>query len=333
MTDTAPPPAIIDRVRKLLALAERKQGNEAEAAAAAAKAQELLALYNLSMSTVEQSPQDGKREDARVRGGMYHYERDLWRAVAELNFCFYFHSWRWRTQSTKYGPVQRRQFMHRVVGRQVNSQSTIAMSGYLQQTIERLCRERLATSHAPGDINSQYFSSWAVAFREGAAERVMEKLRDRRRDLEQKQAAEAKARAARAGASTATALTLQGLAEQEADANTDFLYGEGTSAKRAARQAERAKAEEEADAAATAWAAANPEEAAAQAKKEAAESRKYWARRANSRTRYRAPDGREVRQNSGAYAEGWDAGAKVGLDPQTEQKQAPRLVRSAGGPR
>jgi len=59
---------VVERVRKLLALAARNP-NEAEATAAAAKAQELLAFYNLDMATVENvAGTSGAREDAKVRG-------------------------------------------------------------------------------------------------------------------------------------------------------------------------------------------------------------------------------------------------------------------------
>lgn len=53
MTDEEDLAKVTERVRKLLNLAT-KNPNEAEATAAAAKAQELLVAYNLDMATVEQ---------------------------------------------------------------------------------------------------------------------------------------------------------------------------------------------------------------------------------------------------------------------------------------
>lgn len=322
---TDPTEAVVARVRKLLAMASHKTSNEAEAASALSKAQALLAAHNLDMATVEQGGGSGKREDARVRGGFYVYERELWQAVAGLNFCLYFTTTQWvPVKSSSYR--RKRQFSHRVVGSQVNARTTVAMAEYLQATIERLCRERLATRHGAGttlgDLNSQFFSSWAVAFREGVADRVVEKLRDRRRTDVERREAEAKRRAAMAGASTSTALTIADVAQRERDLNVDHVYGEGTSAGWAADRAAQAAAEAAAEAAAVAWAAAHPEEAAREAARERARERRRMGRREAG------PDARDRRRWSGAYREGWENGARVGLDPQAQAVERKRIVKS-----
>lgn len=313
---------VVERVRKLLALAERRGGNEAEAASAAAKAQELLAAYNLTMATVQQGGGDGRREDARQKGGMYIYERELWRAVAELNFCMYFKSYKWWTRKTKYGTRDQRVFQHRIVGREVNVKSTWAMAGYLQTTIERLCRERLTIrmneQQIDGSRNTQYFTSWAVSWREGVADRLVERLRERRRDVLKKEAREAAERAKNAGGSSSTAITLASVAQREHDANIDFLYGDGTSARWAADRVEQAKANAAAEQVYAEWAKAHPEEAAAEAKKAQKEDRRSW--------RYRSPDARERRAYTGAYKEGRSTADKVGLDPQAQQSTHKRLT-------
>lgn len=331
MTDEEDLAKVTERVRKLLALAE-KNPNEAEATAAAAKAQELLVAYNLDMATVEQGGNSGKREESRQRGGMYIYERQLWRAVAELNFCLYF-THRHRTDRVrKYTYRTVYQFQHKVIGRTVNTAATKAMGGYLQQTIERLCRERLHGDH--GDkVYTQFFSSWALAYREGIADRVIEKLQERRAHLikEEKRKAEATAKAARAagrqGTSTATALTISSVTKSEEEANTDFMMGEeGWSAKHAARRAARAAAEEAADREYAAWAEANPEEAKKKAVQEAEENRKYWARRQGGRRGgWDKESASDRRKDSGAYYAGYDAGAGVSIEPQVDRSEQKRL--------
>ena len=160
---------IVQRVEKLLALANRKKGNEAEAAAAAAKAQEMLAAYNIDMAMVEQGTgSSGRREEAKHSGGVYLYQRDLWRAVAELNFCMYWTQSGWKkieVNRRAYDGTLRKetnyklQYEHRVVGRTVNVQLTRTMSSYLEQTIERLVMDRLEND------NNQRFSRWAVSYR------------------------------------------------------------------------------------------------------------------------------------------------------------------------
>ena len=70
MTESELSPAMvkaIETIQKLLNLAARG-GTPEEAANAAAKAQDLLNKYNLSVDTVTGATQDGKREEAKVAG-------------------------------------------------------------------------------------------------------------------------------------------------------------------------------------------------------------------------------------------------------------------------
>lgn len=337
--------AVAERVRKLLAVAG-KAGTEAEAAAFMAKAEELLLAHNLSMAAVEQGAGgSGRREDARVRGGVYTYERDLWGSVAALNFCIYFSTRnyevvgkrrqeRWERETGLEARDRRRWvFRHRLVGRVSNVQATRVMAEYLQDIIERLCRERLATragdGATSGELNSQFFSSWAVSYREGIAERVTEKLAERRRHLlrdEQRRAVDARKAAVAAGrgeASTATALSVEVLTKTEHDANIDFIYGEGTSAEWAAHRAEAARAAEEADREYARWAQANPKEAAREAARERANAR----RRVGGRIR--GPTDSERRRWSGGYAEGYEVGDRVSLDQQVDTGSAKRIGRGS----
>jgi hypothetical protein len=330
MTQQLPEEKVIETIQKLLNLAA-KNPNEAEAASAAAKAQELLAKYNLDVATVEKGAdvKAGKREQAMVDGGSYRYQRDLWEAVAQLNYCFHWvQEYKVWTKSKRVGTGRDRyttegyvyKKRHVVVGRIINSQSTITLAQYLQAAIERVTLERLGATQdtllsgkgVSSDIQAQRFSNWAVSFRKGCARRVIEKLRDAREVLlkqEEKKRREDLARAERAGVSTATALTLTTLKEQETAANYDFLYGEGEWAKLKETRARQAKAEREADEAHAKWAKEHPEEARAQAEKE----RKAARRRGSSY-------GRSDNTDSGAYWSGYDKAADISLDLQVDKK-------------
>lgn len=340
---------VISKVEKLLRLAG-KNSNEAESSAATAKAMELLAAYNLDLGSVDATEDgSGKRSDEKLMGGFYDYERDLWARVADLNFCLYWNQtvWAWARKHEKrvaalieadpenakrhyfydsLGEMRKRQRrQHRLVGRTVNIAGTKAMMGYLLGAIERLTEERLkekVTSWAENgggtySTGSQSRSRWAVSYREGIARRIAEKLWDRRQVqiADEEAAAEAaRRRAAEAGmkgASTETGLTLFTLRKNEDDANRDFLYGEGYSAKQAAKRANQAAAAAAAEAAYTAWAAANPEEAAKQEAEREAEARKRSAR---SYGRGRA----EKERDWSAYSAGYEAGEGVGLEAQAE---------------
>lgn len=346
---------VIDQIEKLLRVAA-KTASEAEAAAFTAKANALLAAHNLTVSEVENSSTDGtsgRRLDEQVSGGgMYNYQRNLWRNIAELNFCMYWTQVVRLRQPEFYnrgGITKQKQFTygHRLVGRQVNVIATRNLANYLNSVIERLCRERLQDrTDQIVKGNNQFYSRWAIAFREGVADRVVEKIQERREAAikdEQKKARAAAREAARKGHVTSTALTLNSLKDRERQSNYDFLYGEGAWARKEAAKAERdkhwaearkaeAKAEAEAQREYTRWAKANPEEAAALERKAAAKQR------ARDRARQRrleqgggwgrqrfAESAEDVRRRSSGYSAGWDAGAGISIDQQVDAGEKKRI--------
>lgn len=249
-------------VQKLLNLAA-KNSNPEEAAAAAAKAQELLAKHNLDAAMVERAGGvDGKREDMKVEGGFYAHQRELWKAVAELNFCLYWSQPYWiegirKRYNAGLPPIkaQIRKYRHRLVGRIVNTRTTIAMAGYLEEAIERTLGEFLPEGE-------RRYSKWAASFRQGATDRIIEKVQDRRRkyiaDEEKKERA---AKRAASGASTSTAISLASFAKTEKEANDDFIHGEGYSAKKAAEAAKEARQRAASHAHYVQWCKDNPKAA------------------------------------------------------------------------
>ncbi len=319
---------VVDKIQKLLQLAA-KNPNEAEAASATAKAQELLAAYNLDVATIErESGVSGKRLDENVSGGMYKFQQKLWQHVAELNFCMYWTQrvrrrdnfvWRGRRILTT--------FEHRLVGRATNVAATKNLAGYLHQTIERLCREKV------GDGNlTQIRSSFMIAFREGIVDRIVEKIEARRQkvlDEEAKKQADDARRAAAAGVSLSTTLTVAGVTDLERAANYDFLHGEGAWARKIAAEEEwdrgwearrkrRAAAEAEAERVHAEWAAANPEEAARDEKKRRDQERRRRNRAPRGRYRFRQTK-EDMRRESSGYLAGYAAGATVSIEPQVDE--------------
>lgn len=306
---------VVEKIQKMLKLAANNP-SEAEAAAATAKAQEMLAKYNLQMADVERAEgKDGKREQMKTKGGLYKFQRSLWEAVANLNFCLYFggahmelvtkkrKNWDGSTVEVKKW-VQN--FRHHVVGRTVNIAATTAMAGYLEQTIERITREHMKDP-------KEYFTRYANSFREGMTYSIVQKIYQRRAEILQDEASRKAAAAHAATGSTegsaSMGLTLAVYIDEETDANYDLLHGPGTSARWAAmraQQAAEAKAEEERY---TRWAAENPEEAAAEKAKREAEAKK--ARRGGSGSR-----GGGKQYDYGAWQRGREAGKSVSIDQQ-----------------
>lgn len=322
---------VLERVEKLMRLAARNPNAE-EAASATAKAQELLTAYNLDASML--SPDEDKsavREKMKLKGGMYEYQRELYGAVARLNFCMYWTIVRkelvWRNKMDKWTgelrstPVNSKTFQHVVVGRLVNTRSTRMMAEYVRQAIERLVNERYS--------NQQRWMREAVAYREGISDVVVQRLNAKRYDMEEAERVKRAEAAKRSGVSTHQGLTIGSLMEKEADANQDFLYGEGYTAKQAARQAERAEARRKADEAYTKWAEANPKEAQKEEAEARKRARKY--RYSGGQGSRGGMTGRDKRQSEGSYWQGREVGEKLSLDQQVSDRPASAPKRLGRG--
>lgn len=324
MTETEIPPELHEvmlRIKKLLNLAAKNPSQE-EAALATAKAQELLTRYNLSHAAVDQVAEGGgRRVEDKVAGGDFKWQRDLWSAVAELNFCLHYTApvWEkakkrvrnWETGGTRIIDGEVRKMKHALIGRQVNVAATIAMAGYLEQAIDRLTVERCEKGKIP------LMNKWTMSFREGAAYRVRQALRERRMTLEQKHQAELKEAAMRAGTSMASALTIADFSQTEEDANTDMACGlpPGTTTKDRIKRAEKQRLAEEAY---TKWAAEHPEEARAK-EEERKKAREKRIKRL-SRQRFGA-----VKYDT-AFWEGNDKAKEISLDQQVDTERATKFI-------
>lgn len=316
--------AVIAKVEKLLALSKNND-NEHQASAASAKAMELLALYNLDMANLGTSGKGAQRSDTRLRGGLYQWQREIWNAVALTNFCVYR-----SIRGLERGSV----YEHRVIGSHVNVTSTKVMADYLQQTVERLAQQ-WANDRGYRSV----FVKEAIAYREGMAERLCNRLWD----LRMARAAEGREQQKyrESNPSDGKSLILADVIQTEQDLNDDYLYGyePGTTARhRAENAAHRARALAEAarllverDAAE----AANPAlkearlkreaiEAAIRAKADAEWERKWNRRSHNTRERQETP--REARRRMGSYQTGYSDGADIGLDKQVDAKTTRRIT-------
>lgn len=321
---------ILDKVEKLLRLAARNTSQE-EAASATAMAQELLTKYNLDMSMVNaDQDKSAVREQMKLLGGMYEFQREIWRSVSELNFCLYWHmvnrKWKVVNKVDKWDGVKRqkdvlaKEFVHYVVGRVVNVRSTKYMAEYLLQAVERAVNERWHYS--------QRWAREAVAYREGIADTLINKLNARRRQMENEERERRKKQMETSGVDTKQALTIADFKKQERDANMDTVMGEGWSARKAAERAEDARKEREAEQAYTVWAAANPEEAAKEAAKQRAEDAKRSKR--STRRSFGTMSEKDKRSGGSSYWQGREAGEKISIDTQVSDRPstAPKRIGS-----
>ena len=286
---------IVRKIQKLLALGKRG-GTEAEASAAMDMVQELLVKYNLDLAVVEAAAVEGgtvqakeKREQTKLdRSAMYKWTQQLCRQIAEANFCFY-----WTQEVTErygkadeYGFQKRRQVKrHVILGREANVVAVKMMYEYLADTLEALMpypqTERLSRS--------------AISWREGAAERLAERIRakaDQMRNPEKHGKTETKS----------TGLVLRTLAQAEYRSNYDACCGEGAYDKAMMRR-EEAKQEEK------------PLTAAEKAKQEK-QNKKWWER--YQREQQAAYD----RRDHAAYRAGRVVGDAISLQDRLESKRS-----------
>lgn len=343
--------SVILKIQALCALRDDKGATEAEAANAAEKVQYLLAKYNLDMATVLASGGKSDVGSERVRQSatdrtVYKWRRDLMQRIGKVNFCHV--SIRIVLQGNKdiFDGFE-------IIGRQANVVATRVMFDYLTQTIERLARE-WATSQG-GNI----FAKPAILFREGCAERLMERLSYRYDEILRKQREEAEAaHAANAkyAGSTLPAVILADYAREEQELNDDMRNGYelGTTTRhrkeREARDAaidalckdkgcswsvawdvinngmtfEAALATEAAHNArhAIAETVDKPETDAQRRKRQEREDRqdRRWERA------YQARQEREYERNSDpGYRAGQNAGKDIGLDPQVDSQTNRRI--------
>lgn len=216
---------ILERLEKLLRMAESP--NENEAAIALAKAQQLMEEYNIDAATIGKTAkgkQGAARSDEKNKGGLYEWQRDLWKAVAEMNFCRY-----WSIKGLTRGST----YEHRLLGSVVNVKSTQIMAAYLQGAVERIVQDYAKAN------GYNVFAREMIGMREGIADRLCERLKDLHRERireNERKAAEERARASHPSAApgTAVAVILKDVIQNEDDLNNDHLNGwePGTTARR-----------------------------------------------------------------------------------------------------
>jgi hypothetical protein len=218
----------IDRVRKLLRLAEGA-GTEAEAASAAAQAADLMAQHALSEAEIRLEDTSKAAEpiiESGVDGDKARRKRVAWQstiaeAVAKSYGCKMF----WRGKAIQ------------IYGRESSVQATSYTCAYLYREVDRLCEqgwEREGSRESPGvvwsDREYKYVErdprgaakAWRNAFRNGAANTIAVRLREsiaERRDAARVAAREATVKHAESAPVSAGAMVLVERDQAEVDAS------------------------------------------------------------------------------------------------------------------
>lgn len=309
---------VIEKIKKLFAVAQRKtnndgSSNEAEASAAMDMAQALLTKYNLDLHTIRDSDKnkpgggsavDGPRERTQInRSAMYRWQQSFWHDLAEANYCFH-----WTTTLREEHPKRPGKFRsvkrHVILGSAVNVAAVTVMGEYLTETLETLLPYP----------NTERLSKSAVSWREGCAERLIERIQAKMRDMKKK--------GVTSEGSSSTALAVRDLETAEYAANYDARYGKGAwsrhlvwEAEYRAGEADRIKKNQERwDAEDAALEAARAKETPKQ--KETREEKEARAAEREER-KYRRERFREAtRLDGNAYNAGRERAEKINLSDQ-----------------
>lgn len=161
------PENILEKIRKLKAMADRPAGNEEEAAVAAAKMQELLFQYNLSLDQVDAKIKKSEyiRTDSPLRD---NWKRVLIGYIATNNFC--------TAVKTVKGQMA-------VIGKPHNVEIVMFLYDYLSKTIDRLAGEgwdEVKRDH-PGFSMASFARRWKNSFRIGAVRTIKLRLEAQRK--------------------------------------------------------------------------------------------------------------------------------------------------------
>ena len=195
---------ILDRVQKMLALANDTRASEGERDNALRMAYNLLAKHNLTIEDVEARSRDNS--DPRVNHPLDSWSqlwaKHIFNAMGKLFFCKYYFGK--KINATK--------CRHHFTGRTSNATTAAVMGEYLVTSILRECRKLYTHNLAP---ESRAFAT-AAAYRICA--RVDELIK-----LKQEETAQE--------ASDGRALVLADLYRTEADANALFLQETGIALK------------------------------------------------------------------------------------------------------
>ena len=179
---------VLDKIRKLLRLAEGA-GSEGEAAAAAGAAARLMAEHEVAMADLDAGevadPEDSElvgEESVDTTGKIVPWRGSLAHSAARLFGCRMFYGCHLRGMGVPY----------RVVGRPRDIGAVRYTYQYLVREVERLatmaweCQElefKLAAMRGETVYGRETAATWKTSFRLGAATTIAERVRDTRQDV------------------------------------------------------------------------------------------------------------------------------------------------------
>lgn len=188
---------IIERIKKMLALANDLSATEGERDNALRMAYATMAKYNIDEASVESHGQE-QRLDFESQTFSWSWAKSVNQVIAELFFCKYYVGSR----------INGTQCIHHFVGKESNAMTAAVMADWIVKSILKEARGIYKQNTSPG----------ARSFALGA----LDKLRQRVKELRETEQAKAE---------PGKGLVLASLYDREKSANDDFLNASGTKLK------------------------------------------------------------------------------------------------------
>lgn len=130
---------IIDRIRKMLAIANDLAATEEERDTALNMAYKTMAKYNLEIGDIKEKETGEPREAHEYQGFSFPFAREVCNSVADLFFCFYLSSYK----------VNGTQQIHRFIGRASNVATAMVMADYIIKSIMKEGRKLYKQNTSP----------------------------------------------------------------------------------------------------------------------------------------------------------------------------------------
>lgn len=194
---------VVERIKKMMALANDPAAAEGERENAMRMAHKTLAKYNLSIAELAEPADDRRIINSSMSG--HFWARVIANAVANLFFCENYSMRDFKS------PSKVRQYF---VGREANALTASSMADYIIKSVAREARNRRN--------DGRHNSSWERSFCKGAAHRIYHRCHQLRKEEE---------RAQQPASSTSTALVLASVYQQEEDRNKALMAQQGIEVK------------------------------------------------------------------------------------------------------
>lgn len=130
---------IINRIRKMLDLANDLGATEGERDAALHQAYRTMAHYNLDMTTIQAS-QEEPREGYDYHGFSFPFAKTVCDSIAELFFCTYVVG----------GKINGTQCVHHFIGKESNAATAMVMADWIIKSIMKEGRKLYKQNTSPG---------------------------------------------------------------------------------------------------------------------------------------------------------------------------------------